>query len=134
MNFRMATTQAGIPVIIQGAVNQPINQYQQPVVSGQTNPKTFPVRTLKIFGGIHVSCGILLGIFSVVGCVLDAIDMNEECNRIYDYNLPGYVNWYPDTMCLMKRSDSRLLFAFDVTCIICSGWVSFEMSIILTKL
>jgi hypothetical protein len=55
MNFRMAINQADIPMIIQGAVNPPINQNQQSVVGGQTNPKTFPVRTLKSVGGIQLS-------------------------------------------------------------------------------
>jgi len=34
----MATNQAGIPVTIQGTVNPPINQNQQPTVIGQTDP------------------------------------------------------------------------------------------------
>jgi hypothetical protein len=45
MNFRMAINQADIPMIIQGAVNPPINQNQQSAVGGQTNPET---RSLKI--------------------------------------------------------------------------------------
>jgi hypothetical protein len=39
MNFRMAINQADIPMIIQGAVNPPINQNQQSAVGGQTNPE-----------------------------------------------------------------------------------------------
>jgi hypothetical protein len=59
----------------------PINQSQQPVVGGQTDPQTFPVRTLKIFGSIQIGCGILLGILSSIGVALDAIAMNAYCSE-----------------------------------------------------
>ena len=104
----MATNQAGIPVIMQGTVNP------------QTDPQKFPVRTLKIFGSIQIGCGILLGILSSIGVALDAIAMNAYCsennhryNRLY----------YHDNMCSRKQENGRLLFAYDVTCIICSGWI-----------
>ena len=133
MNFRMATNQAGT-LIMQGTVNPPINQNQQPVVGGQRDPKTFPVRTLKIFGGIQIGCGLLLGILSIIGVVLDAKAMNEQCKK-YSYNYDyDYNNLYIYWKCVDKRLNGRLLFAFDVTCIICSGWVSYEMSIILNSL
>ena len=120
MNFRMATNQADIPVIIQGTVIPPINQNQQPVVGGKTDPKTFPVRALNIFGGIQIGCGILLGILSIIGVVLNVIAMNKNCQQesMYIYY------WYTYMMCFKKQESSRMLFAFDVTCIICSGWVS----------
>jgi len=134
MNFRMATNQAGIPVIIQGAVNPPINQNQQPVVGGQTDPQKFPVRTLKIFGSIQIGCGILLGILSIIGVVLDAKAMSEHCKENnYNYN-DDYNYNHVYRMCRKKQSNGRLMFDYDVICIICSGWVSFEMSMILHSL
>ena len=100
MNFRMATNQADIPVIIQGAVNPPINQNQQLVVGGQTDENTFLVRRLKIFGGIQISCGILLGILSIIGCVLDAIAMTENCreNKYNYYHPYKYNDWFTNKM------------------------------------
>ena len=141
MNFRMATNQAGIPVIMQGTVNPPIHQNQQPVVGGQTDPQTFPVRTLKIFGIIQIGCGIILGILSIIGVTLDAIAMNEYCKKNnydytdyvdYDYVYNSNYNTY--RMCYTKQANNHLLFGYDVTCIICSGWVSFELSMILNSL
>ena len=131
MNFRMATSQAGIPVIIQGTVNPPINQNQQPVVGGQTDPQKFPVRTLKIFGSIQIGCGILIGILSIIGVALDAIAMNEKRNcKDYVY----YFNYNTNWMCSQKKKHGHLLFTYDVICIIFSGWVSFELSMILNSL
>lgn len=134
MNFRMATNQADIPVIMQGTVNPPIHQNQQPVVGGQKDPQTFPVRTLKVFGSIQIGCGILIGILSSIGVVLDAIAMNEKrnCNKNIDdwYN----DNYYTNRFCALKQKNGRLLFTYDVICIICSGWVSFELSMILNSL
>ena len=126
MNFRMATNQAGIPVIMQGTVNP------------QTDPQKFPVRTLKIFGSIQIGCGILIGILSIIGVVLDAIAMKEnrncnENNYFYDY-LDDYNSNYYTYLCSTKQKNRRLLFTYDVTCIICSGWVSFELRIILNSL
>ena len=123
----MATNQAGIPVIMQGTVNPPINQNQRPVVGGQTDPQKFPVRTLKIFGSIQIGCGILIGILSIIGVVLDAIAMKEnrncnENNYFYDY-LDDYNSNYYTYLCSTKQRNRRLLFAYDVTCIICSGWI-----------
>ena len=136
MNFRMATNQAGT-LIMQGTVNPPINQNQQPVVGGQTNPQKSPVITLKIFGGIQIVCGILLGILSIIGVALDAKGMNESCKSsyIYDYDYDFFnIDSKSYKMCLNKQSNGRLLFTFDVTCIVCSGWVSYEMSMILNSL
>ena len=107
----MATSQAGIPVIIQGTVNPPINQNQQPVVGGQTDPQKFPVRTLKIFGSIQIGCGILIEILSIIGVALDAIAMNEKRNckdYVYDYNYDD--NYYTYRMCSQKQKNGRLLF------------------------
>ena len=136
MNFRMATNQAGIPVIIQGAVNPPINQNQQSVVGGQTDPQKFPVRTLKIFGSIQIGCGILLGILSIIGVAMNEYrncnENNYNNNYIHDYYYNN--NYYTYRLCLTKQANVRLLFGFDVTCIICSGWVSFELSMILNSL
>ena len=100
MNFRMAINQADIPMIIQGAVNPSINQNQQSVVGGQTNPKTLPVRTLKIVGGIQISCGILLRILSIIECVLDVIAMTENCreNKYNYYHPYKYNDWFTKKM------------------------------------
>ena len=135
MNFRMATNQADIPVIMQGTVNPPINQNQQPVVGGQTDPQRFPVRTLKIFGSIQIGCGILIGIFSIIGVALDAIAMNEKGNcKYYKYDYDYNHMYYIYRICFLKQKHGRLLFTYDVICIIFSGWVSFELSMILNSL
>jgi len=93
-------------VIIQGAVNPPINQNQQPVVGGQTDPKTFPVRIFKICGGLQIGCGLR----GFIGVVIDFITMNKKCQE----------NIY--------CRQSQVLFTSEVIYMICSGWVSFEMT------
>ena len=108
MNFRMATNQAVIPVIIQGAVNPQINQNQQLVVGGQTDQNTFPVIRLKICGGIQIGCGIL----GIIGVILDVIEINR-------FDLKYFYN---------------TLTTSAVICSIGSVWVSFEMSMILNRL
>ena len=108
----MATNQAGIPVIIQGAVNLPINQNQQLVVGGQTDQNTLPVIRLKICGGIQIGCGIL----GIIGVILDVIAINSYDNNFF-YNTA-------------KTS----LTTSAVICSIGSAWVSFEMSMILNRL
>ena len=112
MNFRMATNQAGIPVIIQGAVNPPINQNQQLVVGGQTDQNTFPVIRLKICGGMQIGCGIL----SIIGVILDVIMINSN-----DY-------------LLLRNALQSILTTVVVIYSIGSVWVSFEMSMILNRL
>ena len=112
MNFRMATNQADIPVIIQGAVNPPINQNQQLVVGGQTDQNTFPVIRLKICGGIQIACGIL----GIIGVILDVIEINR-------YHLIYFYNTIKLTLTISA-----------VICSIGSVWVSFEMSMILNRL
>ena len=108
----MATNQAVIPVIIQGAVNPPINQNQQLVVGGQTDQNTFPVRHLKICGGMQIGCGIL----GIIGVIMDVIAINS-----YDNNFVYY------------KTRSHLTTSA-VICSIGSAWVSFEMSMILNRL
>ena len=112
MNFRMATNQAGIPVIIQGAVNPPINQNQQLVVGGQTDQNTFPVIRLKIFGGIQIGCGIL----GIIGVIMDVIAINSYENSVF-YNFIQ-----------SSLTTSAVIFSIG------SVWVSFEMSMILNRL
>ena len=113
MNFRMATNQAVIPVIIQGAVNPQINQNQQLVVGGQTDQNTFPVGRLKICGGMQIGCGIL----GIIGVIMDVIAINR-----YD----TYVT-FPDAI-------NKAVTISAVICSIGSAWVSFEMSMILNRL
>ena len=83
----MATNQAGIPVIIQGAVNPPINQNQQLVVGGQTDQNTFPVIRLKICGGMQIGCGIL----SIIGVILDVIVINSYEYKLFHNTIQTYL-------------------------------------------
>lgn len=74
--------------------------------------RVFPIRTLRVFGGIQIGLGVVAGVLSVIGMVLDGINMNKYCDYgpYYDYSRCSVI-W-----------DAPTLFAFDITCLIFSGW------------
>ncbi|CAC5377359.1 unnamed protein product [Mytilus coruscus] len=65
---------------------------QAPPVGRQQ--QAFPVRTFKVFGGIQIGLGVLLGILSLIGVISDSRYYNDHA-------------WF---------------FTFDIACLICSGW------------
>lgn len=81
---------------------------QYPGTQNAASPaaRTYRIRTLKIFGGIQIGMGILCGILSLVGVVIDGINMNKYCS------------YY---ICRQYRNAS-VLFGFNMTCLIFSGW------------
>lgn len=109
----MSATSASIPMSSQ-YIPQGMGGQQVPPVERQQ--QEFPVRTLKVFGGIHIGFGFLLGILSLIGVILDVIARNkyEDC---LSKNLLEF--W----MC-RPGDDGHAILAFDITCLICSGWVS----------
>lgn len=118
---RLATTtyisQGAVPLDVQepAYLLQCINQ---PPASGNT--KEFPVRTLKVLGSVQIGLGIVLGVWSIVGVILDVISMLKECKQ-YDvdilYNFPA-----PNYLCKNWAANSYKVFAFDITCLVFSGW------------
>ena len=89
--------------------------------------RAYRIRTLKIFGGIQIGMGILCGILSLVGVVVDGINMNKFCsyNSYYDYvNNPYYSNYDNDCR---QYWNAGVLFGFNMTCLIFSGWVRLHM-------
>jgi hypothetical protein len=79
---------------------------------------------LRILGCIQIAIGAMCILISCIGIVLDAVDMTRNCNQGAMYN--GYSGRH-DSMewgCWMWRRFTESLFAFDITCLICSGWVS----------
>ncbi|XP_052063447.1 uncharacterized protein LOC127703079 isoform X7 [Mytilus californianus] len=103
------------PLMIQETTNQP------PLTENR-NQHVFPVRTFKVLGGIQIGLGVLIGILSLIGVVMDTIGMHklDDCKyqqyqHSYDYD-PSYFN-----RCYSYRN-SNLLFSFDLSCLICSGW------------
>ncbi|CAG2212148.1 unnamed protein product [Mytilus edulis] len=107
----MSATSASIPMSSQ-YIPQGMGGQQVPPVERQQ--QEFPVRTLKVFGGIHIGFGFLLGILSLIGVILDVIARNkyEDC---LSKNLLEF--W----MC-RPGDDGHAILAFDITCLICSGW------------
>lgn len=103
------------PLMIQETSNQPS-------FTENRNHHAFPVRTFKVFGGIQIGLGVLIGILSLIGVVMDTIGMHklDDCKyqqyqHGYDYD-SSYFN-----RCYSYRN-SHLLFSFDLSCLICSGW------------
>ena len=86
--------------------------------------QAYGIRTLRIFGGIQIGIGILCGILSLVGVVIDGINMNKYCSYYpyYGYDINSqYFSSYNN--CRQYRN-SGVLFGFNMTCLIFSGWVS----------
>ncbi|XP_052063448.1 uncharacterized protein LOC127703080 [Mytilus californianus] len=90
----MSITTANIPMSSQ-FIPQVVGIQQAPPVGRQQ--QAFPVRTFKVFGGIQIGLGVLLGILSLIGVISDS--------RYYH--------------------DHAWFFTFDITCLICSGWYGF---------
>jgi hypothetical protein len=70
--------------------------------------------------------GILCGILSLVGVVIDGINMNKYCSYYpyYGYDINNqYFSSYNN--CRQYRN-SGVLFGFNMTCLIFSGWVSLQ--------
>lgn len=88
----------------------------------QTSPeeRAYPIRTFQIFGGIQTGVGILSGVLSFAGIVLDSVNINKDCydNNVVDSN---YAYYYK--RCAVYRYASVML-AVDISCLISSGWVS----------
>jgi len=88
------------------------------LVQSQPEENCYPIRTLRIFGGVQMGIGVLSALLSVAGIVLDGITSNKDC----DYN-PWDVPYYYYQRCAAYL-DVSAMFAFDITCLIFSGWVS----------
>ncbi|VDI74778.1 Hypothetical predicted protein [Mytilus galloprovincialis] len=121
MSKRMSTTTANIPMSAQ-YMPQMVGIQQAPPVGRQH--QAFPVRTFKVFGGVQIGLGLLLGLLSLIGVILDIISWNkyDDCinNNMYNHYDP-YSSGYSYWLC-RRYNDVHALFAFDITCLICSGW------------
>jgi len=80
--------------------------------------RAYPIRTFHIFGGIQIGLGILSGVLSFAGIVLDGVNINNDCydNHVVDSN-------YNYKRC-SAYSDASFMLAVDISCLISSGWVS----------
>jgi len=90
------------------------------------------IRTLKIFGGLHIGLGVICGILGVVGAVLSAEDMNKQCdyNNYYGYyGYDGYYGYYGYYGCKREKSNSTLSFIMYIVSAAFSGWVSEQVSL-----
>jgi hypothetical protein len=86
------------------------------------------IRTLKIFGGLHIGLGLVCGILSVVGTILSVREKNRQCdyNGYYSYynSYYGYYYYCPG------QYYSMLSFIMYIVSAAFSGWVSEEVSLI----
>ncbi|CAC5423848.1 unnamed protein product [Mytilus coruscus] len=115
---RMSTTTANIP-ISSPYMPQVVGIQQAPPVERQQ--QAFPVRTFKVFGGVQIGLGVLLGILSLIGVILDIIAWNKHDNCLTNNYYYGG-NYYDHYWICNRYNDVHALFAFDITCLICSGW------------
>ncbi|CAG2218618.1 unnamed protein product [Mytilus edulis] len=116
----MSTTASNIPMSSQ-FIPQGFGVHQVLQV-GQQQPE-FPVKTFKVFGGIQICLGGILGILSVIGIILDIIAWSK-----YDFCTMDYNYFYDHVSMCVQYIDVHELFAFDTICLICSGWKTGFMS------
>ncbi|CAC5407306.1 unnamed protein product [Mytilus coruscus] len=93
------------------------NQQALPVGRQQ---QAFPVRTFKVFGGVQIGLGVLLGILSLIRMISDKIAQNKyhDClANTYSVHYSG--NYYNDCS---RYYNVHAPSSFDITCLICSGW------------
>ncbi|XP_052060095.1 uncharacterized protein LOC127700590 [Mytilus californianus] len=102
-------TNTADPLITQEAPDQP----------SQRNP-TYPVRTFKVFGGIQIGLGVILGIICLIAVITDAMGIQNfhDCllhNEQLINDSIMYWSW-------RRYYKSEELFSFDIVCLICCGW------------
>ena len=85
------------------------------LVQSQPEEKCYPIRTLRIFGGVQIGIGILSALLSVAGIVLDGITSNNDC----DYNQDDSYYYYRRCAAYF---DVSAMFTFDIICLVFSGW------------
>ena len=88
----------------------------------QRKYRDYKVGTLKIFGGIQIGLGVLCGILSLVGIIIDGNTKSKGCQYVIDYSY-GYSYTY--RRCHDSYGFVDLFLGFDITCFVLSGWVSF---------
>lgn len=81
----------------------------------------FRVRTFRILGGSQIALAIVCMVHSFIGVILDAIEMNRNCRYSYKSYYGVHDPWF--WQCWIWRRYTEPLLAFDLTCLICSGWV-----------
>jgi hypothetical protein len=84
------------------------------------------IRTLKIFGGLHIGLGLVCGILSVVGTILSVGGKGRQCGyNYYNGNYHGYYSYY-----CPRQLYNSLSFIMYIVSAAFSGWVSEEVSLI----
>ena len=86
------------------------------------------IRTLKIFGGLHIGLGVICFLLGVAGASLSTEDKNKECDDNYYGNSFGsYLNY----KCKNEKSRSEASFNMFIVSAIFSGWVSEQVSLMI---
>lgn len=103
----------------------------QQVQTNGINQDELLVQKLKMFGRLQIILGILLVILSSIGFVLNYISMqnynycyNNEYYYYFDHKDNSYHPYLPHYVLCNRYYSNRLQFVFDITTLICSGWVS----------
>ncbi|XP_063442887.1 uncharacterized protein LOC134723187 [Mytilus trossulus] len=113
----MSATTANIPMPYQFIPH--VVGIQQDLPVGQQQ-QVFPVRTFKVFGGIQIGLGVLLGILSLIGVISDKIAKNKYDDCLANTYSDRYISYYYNDCYRYHNVGLRL--PFDITCFICSGW------------
>ncbi|XP_063442502.1 uncharacterized protein LOC134722806 [Mytilus trossulus] len=82
----------------------------------------FRVRTLRILGGTQIGLGIVCAILSLVGVIFDGVRMNKNCPQSYSYYNQYSGSYYVNGYNGCHYWQSSILFGYNMTCLIFSGW------------
>lgn len=96
-------------------------------IDSSSNERVFPVRKFKILGGLQIGVGGLLCLLSLVGVIIHSVRKSSDC--AYSYFMSYDYRCY-----YIYRNGNDTLFAFDITCLILSGWVSLNIVTVCGKM
>ncbi|XP_063400032.1 uncharacterized protein LOC134684659 [Mytilus trossulus] len=78
--------------------------------------REYPVNRLRLFGGIHISIGVLSIILGITAIIIDIITMSKDC-YIYENGTEYY-----DKFCDDYSFETQSFIFFDILCFLFSGW------------
>ncbi|XP_076109195.1 uncharacterized protein LOC143078105 [Mytilus galloprovincialis] len=119
----MSTTTSNVPISSPYITLEEDIEQALPVGRKQ---QAFPVKTFKVFGAVQICLGVLLGILSLIGVILDIITWNKYNDCFANFDNDFFNDRYFEFIRICSRYDhAGILLAFDITCLLCSGWCVF---------
>lgn len=79
--------------------------------------RDYPVKTLRVFGGLQICIGVLCAILSIVVLIIDSVALSKNCY------IENNGNYFFDKECEHNSLTAQSVFLFDILFCLSSGWV-----------